>query len=233
MPDRNWSINITSPDRYEFTGITDFAVNYLKQQGTKRPIIIDVGCSFGTAMKKTTKIIRTLEFDPYTIGIDASKRVKPKAEQNFDEFINKDVLTVDGKEDTADIVICSRMAIYVIGSRRTDIIKKCVSFLKDGGILITDVDCYPPRSLSENVYRFLRFLWYQVPFDAECFKHGIKNIGREYNRRANIPIREGVFKKTKHESISYVDEIINGWEKRSHRWKTWWGFKILILAIFG
>lgn len=227
MLNRNWSIVITFKDRYEFTGINDFTVNHLKQQGIKKPSIIDVGCSTGIAMKKTAEIMRMLEFDPYITGIDASKKVKSKAEKNLDEFINRDVLDIDDKENTADVVICSKAAIFVLGTRRAAIIRKCTSFLKDNGILITDVDSYPPRTIRENAHRFLRFLRYQFP-NIECFKHGIKNIRREYGRRANTTIRNDVFKMTKHEAMSYVDEIIKGWEKRSPRWKLWWRFRILI-----
>jgi len=232
MLNGNWSIIITSEDRYEFTGITEFTVDHLKEQGIKRPTIIDVGCSTGIAMRKTAEIMRISEFDPYTIGIDASKNVKSKAEKNLGKFINRDVIDVDDQENTADVVICSRAAIFVLGTRRADIIRKCASFLKDNGILITDVDCYPIRTFRENAHRLLRFLWYQVP-TGECFKQGIKNIGREYDRRANTTIRDDVFKKTKHEAMSYVDEIIKGWEKRSPRWKLWWKFKILILWRLG
>jgi len=226
----NWSVNITSKDRYEFTGITDFAVDHLKQQGIKKPTIIDVGCSLGIAMRKTAEIMKMSEFYPYTIGIDASKNVRSKAEKNLDRFINRDVLDIDDQEGTADVVICSKAAIYVLGTRRAAIIRKCASFLKDNGILITDVDCYQARTFRENAYRFLKFLWYQVPSD-KCFKQGITNIHREYARRANTTIKEDVFKKTKHEAMSYVDDIIEGWEKRSPRWKQWWRFRILMLGL--
>src|SRR5574340_655579 len=118
MLNRNWSIFVTSEDRYEFTGINDFIINHLKQQGVKKPITIDVGCSTGIAMKKTAKIMRALEFNPYTIGIDASKSVNSKAEKNLDKFINRDVLDVDHQNDVADVVICSKAAIFVLGTRR-------------------------------------------------------------------------------------------------------------------
>lgn len=230
MINRNWPVVVTSKDRYEFTGITDFAVEHLKQQGVNRPIMIDVGCSFGIAMKKAAETMRMMGFDPFTIGIDVSKSVKSKAEKNLDKFINRDVLEVDNQEGMADVVICSKAAIYVLGMRRADIIRKCASFLKDNGILITDVDCYPPRTFGENAIRFLKLFLDLVP-TVECFKHGIKNINREYGQSSNATIKKDVFKKTKNETMSYVDEIIKGWEKRSPKWKRWWGFRILMVGL--
>lgn len=228
MINRNWSIAITDKDRYEFTGINNFTINHLTQQGVKNPTMIDVGCSTGIAIKQTAKVMRALEFNPYTIGIDASKSVALKAEKNLDKFINRDVLDVDDHASMADVVICSKAAIFVLGPRRSEMIRKCASFLKDDGILITDVDCYSRRTFVANIRRLLRFCWYQIPTFG-CFKQGMKNISREYNRRANTTIREDVFKMTKFEAMSYANEIVAGWEKRSTRWKLWWKFIIFML----
>ncbi len=228
--DRNWPAVTTSKDRYEFVGINDFIFDHIRQGGIKDPTIIDVGCSTGIAIKNTVEILRKQAFNSYVIGINASKTIKSKAEKNVDRFINKDVLDVESLDSTADIVICHKAAIFVRGTRRADIIRKCATFLKDSGILITDVDCYPQRTFMENMLRFSRHLWYQIPA-ADCLKHGIKNIRREYDRRANTTIKEGVFKKTKAEAISYADEIMTGWEKRSDRWKRWWQFRIFMLGL--
>lgn len=229
MFNRNWNIHMTSKDRYEFTGVLDLAINHLQHKGIKAPIIIDVGCSSGVAIERAAYKMKTLKFNPYTIGIDPVKTQRKKAEKNLDVFINKDVFEVYDKYESADIVICSKAAIFVEGHIREAIIRKCVSFLKENGILITDVDCFPPRSLREQMFRISRPLWYLVP-TLECFKYGIKNIEREYAKRANTTIREDVFKKTKQDAISYADEIISGWNKRSPNWKRWWKFKILLLA---
>lgn len=230
MINRNWPVVITSKGRYEFTGITDFAIEHLRQQRIKKPVIIDVGCSSGIAMKKSAETMKIAGFDPFTIGIDASKSVKSKAEKNLDKFIDRDVLEVDDQENTADVVICSKAAIYILGIRRADIIRKCASLLKNNGILITDVDCFPPRTFGENTIRFLKLFFDLIP-TAECFKHGIKNIGREYDRSSNITIKKDVFKMTKNEAVSYVDEIIKGWQKRSPKWKRWWEFRILMVGL--
>lgn len=230
MINRNWPVVVTSSDRYEFTGILDFAIEHLKQGGIKRPTIIDVGCSFGIAMKKASEIMKISGIDPFTIGIDTSKSVKSKAEKNLDQFIDRDVLEVYNQEGIADIVICSKAALYILGTQRADIIRKCASFLKDDGILITDVDCYPPRTVGENTTRFLKLCLSTIP-TVGCFKHGIKNFNREYGRSSNVIIREDVFKKTKNEAMSYADEIIQGWEARSPKWKHWWEFRILISGL--
>jgi len=226
MFDKNWKINVTFKDRYETTGIKDFVINHLQQRDIGNPIIIDVGCSYGIAFERVFSILRTLGFHPYTIGIDASKKVRKKAEKIFDEFISEDVLNVCGKENVADIVICSKAAIFVTGTRRTAIIKKCTSFLKEDGIMITDVDCYPPRTLRTNIVRVMRLAWFQIP-TLYCFKQAIrKNFYREYNKRRDTTIREDVFKLTKEESIAYTEKILQGWNNRSAKWKMWWKFKI-------
>lgn len=226
----NWSVNTTSKNRYEFTGINKLIIDHLSQQKIPNPIIIDVGCSTGIALKETSEAMKRLSYKPYTIGIDQSKNVKSKAERNLCRFINSDVKDVDDLENTADVVICSKAAIYILGTRRSEIVRKCASFLKSSGILITDVDCYPPRTIVENTYRFLRSQWYMIP-SIDCLTHGITNIAYEYWKRANTTIREDIFKMTKNEAISYADEIIHGWEKRSPRWKRWWQFRVFMLGL--
>lgn len=227
---RNWSVNITSKNRYEFTGINKLVIDHLNQKKISNPIIIDVGCSTGIALKKTFEAMKRSSYNPYTIGIDQSKYVKSKAEGNLSRFINRDALDVDDLENTADVVICSKAAIYILGAKRSAIIRKCASFLKRDGILITDVDCFPPRTIAENTYRFLRAQWYSIP-SIDCFKHGVTNITFECERRANTIIKGDVFKMTKNEATSYADEIIRGWQKRSPEWKKWWQFRILMLGL--
>lgn len=231
MFNRNWNIHITSKDRYEFTGILDLAINHLQLQRIKDPIIIDVGCSTGEAMERASHKMKTLKINPHTIGIDPAKTVRKKAEKNLDVFINKDVFKVIDRDESADIVICSKAAIFVEGSVREAIIRKCISFLKENGILITDVDCFPPRSLEKHMFIISRHLWHIVP-TLGCFKHGIKNVTKEYSKRANTTIRESVFMKTKQDAISYADKIILGWNERSTTWKRWWKFKIRFMFWF-
>lgn len=231
MFDNNWKLNVTSKYRYESTGIKDFVINHLQQNNITNPIIVDVGCSYGIALEWIMSFDNLSRFNPYTIGIDSSKKVRKKAEKVFDEFVNEEVQKVSGRENIADIVICHKAAIFVIGTRRVEIIKKCASFLKKDGILITDVDCYPPRTVFTNTFRFLRSLWFQIPTKI-WFQYGIRNIRRGYNIGINTAIREDVFKLSKEESVTYVEEILQGWNSRSKIWKLWWRFKIQV-AMYG
>ncbi len=228
MFNRNWNVHVTSKYRYESTGIFDLSINHLQNERITNPIIIDVGCSYGQAIKWTSFLMKKQKFNPWTIGIDGAKTVKKQAEKNLDEFIAKDVFEVVDRDGSVDIVICHKAAIFVVGSRREAIIRKCTSFLKANGILITDVDCFQSRTMGDSVLRFLKHLKYQVPTPS-CFKHGIKNFGREYDKRVNTRIRIDVFKLSKQEAVLYADNIIHGWENRSHAWKWWWKFRISTL----
>ncbi|MCA2004073.1 MAG: hypothetical protein LDL06_04855, partial [Candidatus Nitrosotenuis sp.] len=66
MFNRNWSIHITSKDRYEHTGILELAIKHLQHQKIKNPIIIDVGCSTGEAMERAAHNMKKLKFNPHT-----------------------------------------------------------------------------------------------------------------------------------------------------------------------
>ncbi len=223
MFDKNWKVNVTSKYRYEATGVKDFIINHVQQNKIKNPVIIDVGCSYGIALEWVMTYFDSSNIKPHIIGIDASKNVRKKAEKIFDEFINTEVQKISGREKTADIVICHKAAIFVIGTRRAEIIKKCHSFLKNDGILITDVDCYPPSSLFISPFRILKSLWYLVP-NASCFKHGLRNFRRMYDIRMNTLIRKGVFKLSKEEAKAYAEKILQGWNSRNQLWKLWWRF---------
>lgn len=164
MFNRNWNIHITSKDRYEHTGILELAIEHLRQQKIKNPIIIDVGCSTGAAMERAASNMKALKFNPYTIGIDAAKKVRKKAEKNLDLFINKDVFEVFDNEESADIVICSKAAIFVDGPRREAIIRKCIGFLKKMGYLLQMLIVFRLDHQENKCLEFLDIfgIWFQL-----------------------------------------------------------------------
>jgi SAM-dependent methyltransferase len=216
----NWSINYTFEDRYEITGITDFILDYAKNSKNKL-IILDVGCSIGTAMKYAQDYLKQKNVESFTVGIDVSKYVVEKASKNLDKFINEDLFNVDDFVGKADVVICSKMAIFVTGETRHKIIKKCTDFLNDKGILITDVDCFEKPKLSDDLNDFL------CGFPTwSCFKNGIGGFRKEFRRRLNIPYKKKMKKMHKDEALKYAEEILLAWNDFSFFKKLDWKLSI-------
>jgi|SRR3989344_712689 len=184
MLDGYWSINKTYEDRYELTGITDLILEYAKESGKKNFVIMDVGCSIGIAMKYAQVYLNQKGIESFTIGIDYSKNVAEEANKNLDKFINEDMFGISNFSEKADIVICSKMAIFVPGELRYKIIKKCTEFLKKEGILITDVDCFEKQKLSEE----LKLIQYVIPTPS-CFKNGFRGFPKEFRRRTHTRFR--------------------------------------------
>ena len=169
----NWNVNYTFEKRYEQTGIVDLILDYAKQHLKQKLVVVDVGCSFGKAMKYAQNYLEKKGIESYTIGIDGSKKVSADAKKNLDDFIGCDVtdvvtLTEDSRKNLADfigcdvsdvatlkenanIVICSKMAIWVAHDVQYRIIEKCAEFLKNDGKLITDVGCFKSSKLHEGI----------------------------------------------------------------------------------
>ena len=218
----NWLINYTFEDRYEVTGITDFILDYTNNS-KKKFVILDVGCSIGTAMKYAQNYLKQKNVESFTVGIDISKNVIDKASENLDQFINKDLFNVDDFVKKADIVICSKAAIFVPGEIRYKIIRKCSEFLKNEGILITDVDCFEKSKLSDDLFNFQ----YEFP-SLTCFKKiHIKEFRKELRRRRNIPYKKKMKKMSKDEASKYAEEIIPAWNNFSFFKKLAWQLSII------
>ena len=216
----NWNNNRTFENRYELTRIHDLLLDCVK--GSKNKIIIiDVGCSFGKAMKYTQNWLKQNNIDSYTVGIDPSKKVVDEANENLDEFINQDVLDVNEYVEKADVVICSKTAIFVTGEKRYQIIKKCVNFLKTNGVLITDVDCFEKPKLSDE----LMDCFYLIP-PVFYLKNGVKRFRKEYWRRIHFPLRKKIKKMHKDTALNYTDEILAAWNDMSSFDR--WNYKFIV-----
>lgn len=176
-----------------------------------------MGCSKGIAMKYAQDYLKQKNIESFTVGIDVSENITKEANENLNEFINKDVLKVDDCIEKADIVICSKMAIFVTGEVRSKIIKKCSEFLKNDGILITDVDCYEKPKLIEEI----NSVQYILP-TLSCFKKG----WNEYRMRFYTPLRKKIKKKHKIDALNYSQEILSGWQNLSFLQKLDWKLTI-------
>ncbi|EPA06873.1 class I SAM-dependent methyltransferase [Candidatus Nitrosarchaeum limnium] len=217
-----WPINYTFEDRYELTGIINYILEYANNS-TKKFVIIDVGCSNGSAMKYAQTYLQQKNIESFTIGIDISKNVVDEARKNLDQFINENVLNVDNCAGKADIVICSKAAIFVEGDVRCQIIRKCSEFLKNDGILITDVDCFEKTKLLE----WFKLPQYLFPFVPSCFKNGIRGFRKEYRRRIHTRFRKSMKKMYKTDAATYAEKILSAWIDLPYIKKLDWKFQII------
>ena len=140
MMDGFWTKNTTWHIRYDDFGVTGYMLLHAKNM--EDTVVIDVGCSKGIAITESKKCLDKRGIRLHTIGIDMSDKAKlaAEAENNLDEFVNENVLEVDGYAGKADIVVCLNTIRYVLGDTKSGMIKKCTEFLKPDGVLITNVD---------------------------------------------------------------------------------------------
>ena len=133
----------------------------------------------------------------------------------FDQKLESDYgLTADQINDlhnVADVVICSKMALWVSSSRRYQIITKCSEFLKKNGILITDVDDYKKSRIIEDLVDFYR---YDVP-PFLALKKGMRNFLVEYRYRRHGHFRKMMRQFDKESSVKYAQHIMEVWNKLS------------------
>ena len=148
MADGLWSCSKTWPNRYDDFGATGYIL--LHAQGMEKAVVIDVGCSTGEAMLKSKLCLSRHGIKLYTVGIDMSDnaKLKAKAKNNLDEFIDSDARKVDNYAGKADIVVCLNAVRYVPGDAKSDMITKCAEFLKPDGVLITGVSPKHRRMLK-------------------------------------------------------------------------------------
>ncbi len=225
MSDGNWKNTTTYSNRYEYTGIDKLIMEYLKDKKLTSPVIIDACCSTGVAINDSRERIKRENINPYIIGIDVTKKknIKNKAKKNCDEFINEDILNLSYKGPKANIVICSKAVLYVTGVRRYKILKQCISYLLNDGLLITDVDYFEKKSLKIKIINYkkdAKYFWSNL----NIFRSGIRGIYNEYNKLRFNPLQKYIIKKTKHDALIYIEQILQGWENRSKYWKLWWKF---------
>ena len=204
----NWSNTHTDKERYEKAGILDHMIKYFTDEKIVSPIIIDACCSNGVAIQySVNKLKNELGITPFVIGIDISKDVKKYAEKNVDEFINSDILNVDNKKSSADIVICHKAAIYIHGDQRSKIIQKCSTFLKKDGLLITDADAFPNLTFWNKIIKFMSY----------CNNNTFKKYVKTYR---------------KNDANDHAYKIQTNWNKKSQIWKYWWNLEINIINIW-
>ena len=214
----NWSNTHTDKERYEKVGILDDMTKYFTYEKIVSPTIIDACCSNGMAIQySVNKLKNELGITPFVIGIDISKDVKKYAEKNVDEFINSDILNVDNKKSSADIVICHKAAIYIHGDQRSKIIQKCSTFLKKDGLLITDADDFLLSTFKISEFMnsstffsayFLTSFDISIPITNGVIPNSFFNLFTEYciaipfEQHASIIVGDTIFSYVKYLVIS-------------------------------
>ena len=223
----NWFSNYTYSDRYQLTGIDKMVVEYTKRLQANQVTIIDVGCSTAIALKKLRDTLKEIGIDSYIIGIDVDKKVKEHAEKNVDLFINADVTKITHLNNIADIVICSKMALWVSAFRRYEIVIKCSDFLKKIGILITDIDDYTQSRILEE---FKDISQYDIP-PLWILRKGLRKFLSEYRYRLHGHFRKMTKQFDKENAVKYAEQIIKGWTKLRWDQKFTIKFNILMFTI--
>lgn len=203
----NWTKNHTFADRYVVTGITKLILAHTRNS-KKKIIIMDVGCSKGVAIKHAQDCLKQENIESFTIGIDVSENIAKEANENLNKFINKDVLQVYDCTEKADIVICSKVIIFVTGELKYKIIKKCSEFLKNDGILITDDLLNEKYPLLEE----LKLIQYMFP-NSSPFK---KDFYQKYRMRFYTPLRKKMKKISKSDVINYAEDVLSSWQRLSY-----------------
>lgn len=132
-----WRCTFTWRGRYDELGIPCIIDTYSKQLGVDSLVVVDVGCSKGATLNDCQRLLTNRGVTLETIGIDQSPKIKIAAEENLDEFLLTDVLSVKNRENIADVVICANMLRNNVSHlEKISILKKCTQFLKPHGILI-------------------------------------------------------------------------------------------------
>lgn len=142
-------MNTTYKYRYDALGIIGYMLKYAESSTKNRLTVIDVGCSKAEATRFAKTCLNEHGIKSFMIGIDNSVRIAEDAEKNLDEFILNDVIKVERYYGEADVVICSKVIRNVDGDIKSEVLRKCAEFLKDDGVLITDVEGYK-KSVRES-----------------------------------------------------------------------------------
>ena len=139
-----WNKTTTWKNRYN-----DFGVTGLIQRLDKTELrVMDVGCSRGVTIKHCQKTLQKQGIAIKTIGVDGKEEVWDEAEKNIDQLIRHDAAEVNGYEGTADVVVCMNAIRFIHPKDKKDVLKKCVVFLKDDGMLITNVENFEIKNTA-------------------------------------------------------------------------------------
>ena len=198
MTIRYWNCSYTTPKRYDYLGATWYALSHAKRK--KKAIIIDVGCSTGEAMAECKKCLIQHGASVHAIGIDMSREVATSADSKLDEFINKDVLDVDGYKGGADIVMCLNVTRFVTWNVRHEIIRKCAWFLNNEGMLITGID-------DEHIKKIVLE---PSPSSPKCVCCDMSWVGRLKRSFRSDPKDTRMMRRS--EAYNYANILTSEWE---------------------
>ena len=139
-----WNKTTTWKNRYNDLGVTSLIQRLVKIE----LCVMDVGCSRGVTIKHCQKTLQKQGITINTIGVDGKKEVWDEAEKNVDRLIRHDAAEVNGYEGTADVVVCMNAIRFIHPKDKKDVLKKCVAFLKDDGMLITNVENFEIKNTT-------------------------------------------------------------------------------------
>lgn len=211
MFNRNWSSSYTFEDRYDLTGVNDRVIEYAKKNNKKYLDILDVGCSSGIAMKDLQNKLKEKGIVVKTAGVDPSHRIKNDADKNLDRFISGDILKVKA-EPEFDVVVCSKMVLFVSPKLRSDIISKCAEFLKENGGLVTDANCYEFTTAIQDIQTWIKD--YQKVLTQ--IQHGPVMLYKIIREIQSMRVKRKMFLIESRKGVErYSKEILDGYNSLS------------------
>jgi 2-polyprenyl-3-methyl-5-hydroxy-6-metoxy-1,4-benzoquinol methylase len=205
----HWSSNYTFPERYDETGIDDRIIEFAKKKNKTSLDILDVGCSNGIAAKCMKSRLKERGLTVTITGIDRSSKMEKEARQNLDRFILGNVLEINANPEF-DIVICSKMALFVDHKLRAEIISKCAKFLRDDGGLVTDANCYEITSTIQNIRTWIND--YKTVFPT--IRQGPIKFYKSIREMQRIRLKREMFLIDGSNRVEqYAKKIIDGYNK--------------------
>lgn len=201
-----WRKNTTHKYRYDALGIIDYMIKYAESSVKNKLVVIDVGCSKAAATRFTKTKLEEHEVKTFMVGIDNSVKVAELAEKNLDEFILDDVMNVDKYFERADVVICSKAIFYTDGDIRSKVLKRCTEFLKNDGVLITDVKGYK-KSIEDRGFESL-----ELSEPTQIYRYSFRE---SWNVRRFGSYRKDTKMLGKNDALEYSKQIKCEWDSMS------------------
>ncbi len=130
--------------RYDELGIPNYIYQHFAH-ANDRLVIVDIGCSDGTALTGCKECLSSKGVEVHAVGIDPYS--SEAAGSNLDEFIPKDASDVSDHVEETDVVICVNV-INNIHRNPKKIFLDALKFLKIGGVIITDAYKIPPEYME-------------------------------------------------------------------------------------
>jgi Zn-dependent protease with chaperone function len=225
VADLNWDVHFTNPHRYRGNGVLDHVLEFAETRPGGPLYILDVGCSKGVAAKTMKAELAKVGIQSRVGGVDFSKKVWKRAARNLDDFYGVDILeTAQTDLPLADVVICSYAAIFVVGERRYNIVRRCAEQLKDDGVLVTNAFPFGSEKIPNSfvVFRYQLGAFRQLANGWSTFRSELRKRRIEMAKAMIVAIRG------RSAALEYAESIRTSWEGLTDKQREAWKRSIII-----